>query len=160
VLLDSCIAAMAADVLRQAGHDVVWAGEWARDPGDAEILSKAVEASRVIATIDKDFGELVIVQGLLHVGLIRLVGFRAREQGSALVRLFATYEPDLAAGAILTAEPWRVRIRRRINNREANSSASTSSAKSPANSFTSAWPACNTTATSTSSSTPSSTTPR
>jgi predicted nuclease of predicted toxin-antitoxin system len=62
----------------------------------------------VLATIDKDFGELVIVQGMIHVGLIRLVGFRAAEQGSALVRLLSTYETELSAGAILTAEPWRV----------------------------------------------------
>jgi predicted nuclease of predicted toxin-antitoxin system len=60
---------------------------------------------------DKDFGELVIVRGLVHVGLIRLVGFRAREQGSAVVRLLATYEAELAAGAIITAQPWRVRVR-------------------------------------------------
>jgi hypothetical protein len=53
----------------------------------------------------------VIVRGLVHVGLTRLVGFRAREQGSAVVRLLATYEAELAAGAIITAQPWRVRVR-------------------------------------------------
>lgn len=111
VLLDTCIAAQAADVVRQAGHDVTWAGDRPLDPGDEEILRRATAESRVLATIDKDFGELVIVQGMLHVGLIRLVGFRAREQGSSLVRLLAAYESDLAAGAILTAEPWRVRVR-------------------------------------------------
>jgi hypothetical protein len=61
--------------------------------------------------IDKDFGELVIVQGKVHFGLIRLVGFRATDQGAAIVRLLTTYEAELAAGAIVTAEPWRVRIR-------------------------------------------------
>ena len=111
VLLDSCISALASDVVRQAGHDVVWAGDWPRDPGDAEILRRAAEESRVLATIDKDFGELVIVQDMVHVGLIRLVGFRAAQQGPALVRLLSTYEADLAANAILTAEPWRVRVR-------------------------------------------------
>ena len=111
VLLDTCIIGRAADVLRQAGHDVTWAGDWPQDPGDEEILSRAVQESRVLATIDKDFGELVIVQGKAHVGLIRLVGFRAGEQGAALVRLLATYEAELASGAILTAEPWRVRVR-------------------------------------------------
>lgn len=94
-----------------AGHDVVWSGDWPTDPGDEEILRRVAAESRVLATIDKDFGELVIVQGMVHVGLIRLVGFRAGEQGPALVRLLRTYEGELAAGAILTAEPWRVRVR-------------------------------------------------
>ncbi len=62
-------------------------------------------------TIDKDFGELAIVQGAKHVGLIRLVGFRASEQGQAALKLLAVYERELAGGALLTAEPWRVRIR-------------------------------------------------
>ena len=73
--------------------------------------SCAAAESRVLATIDKDFGELVIVQQQVHVGLIRLVGFRAAEQGPALVRLLSAYAADLAAHAILTAEPWRVRVR-------------------------------------------------
>ncbi|CAA9389623.1 MAG: hypothetical protein AVDCRST_MAG64-1233 [uncultured Phycisphaerae bacterium] len=111
VLLDSCVSGRAADVLRQAGHDVVWSGDWPSDPGDGQILRAAASDSRVLVIIDKDFGELVIVQGFAHAGLIRLVGFRAGEQGEAVVRLLSTYESDLAAGAILTAEPWRVRIR-------------------------------------------------
>lgn len=111
VLLDTCIAAQAPEVVRQAGHDVIWAGDWSPDPGDEEILRHAAVDSRVLATIDKDFGELVIVRGMLHVGLIRLVGFRSRDQGPALVNLLAAYEAELASGAILTAEPWRVRVR-------------------------------------------------
>jgi predicted nuclease of predicted toxin-antitoxin system len=111
VLLDSCIAGLAVGVLRASGHDVIWAGDWPRDPGDEEILRRAAAEARVLATIDKDFGELIIAQGLEHAGLIRLIGFRAREQGPALLRLLATYETELLAGAILTAEPWRVRVR-------------------------------------------------
>ena len=111
VLLDSCVAAQAPDVVRLAGHDVTWAGDWPKDPGDDEILARAFAESRVLATIDKDFGELVIAKGGAHAGLIRLVGFRARDQGPALVRLLATYERELSDRAILTAEPWRVRVR-------------------------------------------------
>jgi hypothetical protein len=48
---------------------------------------------------------------MVHVGLIRLIGFRARDQGPALVRLLAAYETELAAHAIITAEHWRVRVR-------------------------------------------------
>jgi predicted nuclease of predicted toxin-antitoxin system len=111
VLLDSCISSQAIEVLRHAGHDVIWAGDWAKDPGDEEILRRAVAESRVLATIDQDFGELIIVQGMIHIGMIRLIGFRARDQGPSLVRLLATYESDLIAAAMITAEPWRVRVR-------------------------------------------------
>jgi predicted nuclease of predicted toxin-antitoxin system len=90
---------------------VIWAGDWPRDPGDEQILRRAAAESRGLATIDKDFGELLIVQGMLNVGLIRLVGFRSRDQGAALVRLLSTYQAELAQAAILTAEPWRVRVR-------------------------------------------------
>src|SRR6185436_19947827 len=107
VLLDSCISSQAIEVIRQAGHDVTWAGDWPKDPGDEEILRLAAAESRVLVTIDKDFGELVVVRGMIHAGLIRLIGFRAAEQGAAIVRLLATYEQDLIKGAILTAEPWR-----------------------------------------------------
>ena len=111
VLLDSCAAALAAETLRAAGHDVVWAGDWPKDPGDNEILHRAAVESRVLVTIDKDFGELVIVQEIVHVGLVRIVAFRSGAQGPALVRLLQTYEKELTAGAILTVEPWRVRVR-------------------------------------------------
>lgn len=111
VLLDTCVSSRAAEIVRQAGHDVVWAGDWPRDPGDEEILRRAASELRVLGTIDKDFGELVIVHELIHVGLIRLVGFRAAEQGPALNRLLEVYAAELDAGAILTAEPWRGRVR-------------------------------------------------
>jgi predicted nuclease of predicted toxin-antitoxin system len=67
--------------------------------------------SRILATVDKDFGELLIVQGAVKIGLIRLVGFRAAEQGPALVRVLAAYAEELSAAALLTVEPWRVRVR-------------------------------------------------
>jgi hypothetical protein len=52
-----------------------------------------------------------MVQGIVRVGLIRLVGFRALDQGPALLRLLSAYEAELDTHAILTAEPWRVRVR-------------------------------------------------
>lgn len=111
VLLDTCVAGNAADAVRQAGHDVIWSGNWPRDPGDDEILRRAADESRVLITIDKDFGELVIAKGNAHCGMIRLIGFRAAEQGPAIVKLLQAYDKDLADRAILTAEPWRVRVR-------------------------------------------------
>ena len=38
ILLDSCVWGKARGELGSAGHDVVWAGNWPKDPGDEEIL--------------------------------------------------------------------------------------------------------------------------
>jgi predicted nuclease of predicted toxin-antitoxin system len=73
VLLDSCVWGGVRKGLSDAGHDVVWAGDWSTDPGDEEILDRAHQEVRVLVTLDKDFGELAIVRGLPHSGLSRLV---------------------------------------------------------------------------------------
>jgi predicted nuclease of predicted toxin-antitoxin system len=42
LLLDSCVWGKAKSELDDAGHDVVWCGDWEKDPGDEEILSHAL----------------------------------------------------------------------------------------------------------------------
>jgi len=80
LLLDSCIWGSAKTQLKELGHDVVWAGDWETDPGDDEILFRATSERRILVTLDKDFGELVIVRGHFHSGIIRLVNFSAKQQ--------------------------------------------------------------------------------
>jgi predicted nuclease of predicted toxin-antitoxin system len=111
ILLDTCVAGLARDALVNECHDVLWGGEWSDDPGDAEILRRACAESRVLITLDKDFGELSIVQGLPHCGIIRLAGLSSREQGPACVGVLRRYGAELAAGAIVTVERGRVRVR-------------------------------------------------
>ena len=111
VLLDACVAALARQDLESAGHDVVWAGEWSEDPGDETILARAHQEGRALVTLDKDFGELGVLRRMPHCGIIRLVNFRSSDQGQACLRLLAKYAERLQSGAILTAEPGRVRIR-------------------------------------------------
>lgn len=111
VLLDACVWNGAATDLRSAGHDVVWSGEWTTDPGDEEIFRRAHEQGRVLATLDKDFGEIAIVRGVAHSGIVRLVEVRARDQGRVLGEMLARLGAELLAGAIVTIEPGRVRVR-------------------------------------------------
>lgn len=111
VLLDSCVWGSARVAVQAAGHEVAWVRDWPSDPGDAEILRVAHEEGRVLATLDKDFGELAVVKGAPHAGIVRLVGLRAREQGPVLAEILATYEQELREGAILTVSPDRVRVR-------------------------------------------------
>jgi len=111
VLLDTCVWGKAKEELSRAGHDTEWAGDWDRDPGDEEILRLAHEQSRVLVTLDKDFGELAVAFGRPHSGLVRLVGLSAREQGTICADVLDRYGQELAAGAIVTVEPGRIRIR-------------------------------------------------
>ncbi len=111
VLLDSCVWAGAQTTIAASGHEVTWVGEWPADPGDEEILARAAASGAVLVTIDKDFGELAVVRGLPHAGIIRIVGMGAREQGPACVAALARYGEELAVGALVTVERTRVRIR-------------------------------------------------
>jgi predicted nuclease of predicted toxin-antitoxin system len=80
ILLDSCISAIARLELEKVGFDVVWVGDWPDDPGDEEILAYAKRENRVLVTLDKDFGEIAIVRGFAHCGIIRLVNFSVLRQ--------------------------------------------------------------------------------
>ncbi len=111
LLLDTCVWGGARQDFEQAGHDVVWAGEWPEDPGDEEILARARSEGRVLVTLDKDFGELAVVRGAPHCGIVRLAGIAARRQAHACLYAILRYAAQLQRGAIVTVEPGRLRIR-------------------------------------------------
>lgn len=111
ILLDTCVWGGVRADLEAAGHDVVWSGDWTEDPGDEEILATAYNQGRILVTLDKDFGELAIIQRIPHCGIIRLVNLSARQQSSVCLRVLQLYGEELEAGAIVTAEFGRVRIR-------------------------------------------------
>jgi predicted nuclease of predicted toxin-antitoxin system len=94
-----------------ARHDVVWVGDVNVQLTDAEVLAQAYTSGRVLVTLDKDFGELAIVRQQPHSGILRLVNFSAREQASVCARVLEMYGNELQSGAIVTAEPGRVRVR-------------------------------------------------
>jgi predicted nuclease of predicted toxin-antitoxin system len=111
LLLDTCIWGGAIKVLATAGHDVRWMGEMDPDPGDEEIMRKAYEEGCVLITLDKDFGELAIVYGRPHRGIVRLVNIPGRQQARYCATVLERFESELAHGAILTVTSDRVRIR-------------------------------------------------
>lgn len=111
VLLDACVWGGAKTQLQTSGHDVIWVGDWAEDPGDDEILARAHIEGRVLVTLDKDFGELAVVRGLPHSGIIRMVGIPARRQGQTCLQMLERYGTELGRGALVTVDSSRVRIR-------------------------------------------------
>ena len=111
VMLDTCVWGGSKDILSLSGHDVVWGGDWERDPGDAEILSMAKTQERVLVTLDKDFGELAVVRRIPHCGIVRLINIAARLQGSVCLRILEKYGEELRKGSIVTCDDKRIRVR-------------------------------------------------
>lgn len=111
VLIDSCVSGAVAAAARDHGHDVVWTGDWPADPGDETILNSAVAELRVVVTVDKDFGELAVLRGTRHAGIVRLVNLTVGQQTTLINEVLKKYERDLAAGAIVTVESFRIRVR-------------------------------------------------
>lgn len=111
VLLDTCVWGPARIPIAAAGHDVEWTGDLEADPGDSQILALATREGRVLVTLDKDFGALVVRDRQAHCGLIRLIDIPARLQGPVCVELLKSYAEDLESGAILTVDLDKVRVR-------------------------------------------------
>lgn len=112
ILLDSCVSGLIVrPALVEAGHDVVWAGDWESDPGDEVILAHAHRESRVLVTLDKDFGALAVQHGHPHSGIVRLTNLATREQAVICLHVLTNHETELYSGAIITAERTRLRIR-------------------------------------------------
>jgi predicted nuclease of predicted toxin-antitoxin system len=111
LLLDNCVWSKSRNDLAAAGHDVVHGVDWPEGPGDEELLRRAHADNRVLVTLDKDFGELAVVRGLRHAGIVRLVRIPARRQRPVCAAIVERYAALLARGAIVTVEPGRVRVR-------------------------------------------------
>ena len=85
--------------LRQDGHHVVCVAEMSPSAPDEEVLQQANAGSAVLLTADKDFGELVFRQGLVHSGVVlpRLAG---------LANALAEPMPPVEVQCLYPA-PWR-----------------------------------------------------
>jgi len=111
LLIDTCVWHGVCTNLLSAGHNVIWVGDWPEDPGDEDILLAAYQESRILVTLDKDFGDLVIVRGSCHCGILRLVNLARTQQLNVCVYVLGRYGNELESGAIVTAYSDRVRIR-------------------------------------------------
>jgi len=111
LLVDTCVWPGAVAELTAKSHDVLWVGDWPSDPGDDEILAFALREGRTVVMLDKDFGELAVAFGHAHSGIIRLVNFQISKHASVCLRADEQHGEELAKGAIVTAEPGRLRVR-------------------------------------------------
>jgi predicted nuclease of predicted toxin-antitoxin system len=97
-LVDVCIGGKIPNKwLTDCGHDVVEAR--ARDPHmpDEDIIDWAFKEGRVILTVDKDFGELAILRGKKHCGLVRLPDASLELRKSLIEQLLQNYSTELSS---------------------------------------------------------------
>lgn len=68
-LTDENLGRKVPQYLREAGYDVI---SCLQGSSDIEVLQLANKEERVLITLDKDFGELVFKEKLIHKGVIFL----------------------------------------------------------------------------------------
>ena len=80
------------------------------DPGNRALLELAAMESRILITIDTDFGELVYRHDVLHAGLLRLPDVPAEERIALASAVIDHHSEALTNHAIVTVRGERIRI--------------------------------------------------
>jgi len=98
--------------LRADGHEVLYIAEL--DPGvnDETVLLRSRQSGAMLQTADKDFGELVFRQRLLHAGvlLIRLSGLTPEGKAELIAGIFDVHGGEWATEfAVLSKRAFRLR---------------------------------------------------
>ena len=75
-------------MLRDNDHDVLYISELMKRSIDEQLLEQANRESRILLTNDKDFGELVYMQGKNSIGIILM---RFVSEKSAVKTRFMSY---------------------------------------------------------------------
>lgn len=71
VLLDECMPVSLMADLDAAGHDVERVSVTQPAQTDDEVLAMAASETRVLVTLDKDFGEFAVRGRVAHCGIVR-----------------------------------------------------------------------------------------
>ena len=115
LLLDQGLPLSAAALLCDAGIDTIHVSEVGMSKAeDADIIQRARDEGRIVATLDADFHTLLAldVASTPSVIRIRIERLRAKALTNLLLMVIAECEEDLEQGAAVTVEPSRIRVRR------------------------------------------------
>ena len=99
--------------LRQLGHNVeVISRHYPPGLADADVLTIARQERRVLVVADRDFGELIFHQGLVHAGVLffRLPGAPLHTKIEQLTTVLAEYAEALERGEFLVVTPGQIRV--------------------------------------------------
>lgn len=115
ILADEGIDKQIVDRLRQDGHMVIYIVEESPGITDDVILTLANQQDHILATRDKDFGELVyrmhrVTQGVM---LVRLDGLHPDTKANIVSAAIAAHGADMI-GAFTVISPGNIRIRKRV----------------------------------------------
>lgn len=94
ILADEHFPRCAVELLRAAGHDVLWARTDFPGQADSFLLGVAQDQRRVVVTQDLDFGELAVRWGLpagCGVVLMRIAPRSAEDIGDRLLQAIALH---------------------------------------------------------------------
>lgn len=115
LLLDQGLPRSAAALLCEANINTVHVGEIGMAAAiDADIIQRARQEERVVATLDADFHTLLALNQATSPSVIRIriERLRAKALTDLLLIVINECKEDLDKGAAVTVESSRIRIRR------------------------------------------------
>lgn len=115
LLLDQDVPRRAAALLRDAGVDAIHASEAGLSSvDDVELLAWCRVHGAVAVTLDADLHALVALSGQTTPSTIRIrvQGLKGPQIARVLSDVLETRRDALAAGALVTVQPGRLRVRR------------------------------------------------
>jgi predicted nuclease of predicted toxin-antitoxin system len=115
LLLDQGVPRRAAELLREAGVETRHAGEIGLSAAaDADILAWCRANGAVAVTLDADLHALIALAGAPAPSTIRIriQGLKGPETAELIRNVIEARQTDLTAGALVTVEQERTRVRR------------------------------------------------
>jgi len=113
LLADEGVDKRIVERLRLDGHDVLYVAEMEPSIADEVVLQRANEHSALLVTEDKDFGELVYRQQLVHLGvvLLRLMGLASLTRANLVSKVLEEHGEEMP-NAFTVVAPGALRIRK------------------------------------------------
>ena len=98
--------------LRQNGHELISIAEMQPGIEDPDVLAISRNEDAMLLTADRDFGDLVFRQHLLHRGilLVRLEGLSPDQKAELVSEALTTHGQEMSGSfAVLTRDSLRIR---------------------------------------------------
>jgi len=111
LLVDESTGKRISQLLKEAGHDVLFVGDTMSGSSDETILAEAASQGRILVTDDKDFGELVfrLSRPTSGVVLLRVAATEPQEKARMLLDAFENHDLE---GKFTTIADDRIKIRK------------------------------------------------